>query len=56
MWGRDHKIKSIRKILSKGNNHLHHRTLAGRRDLEEHQERSKDNNIGQQIRYRIAIQ
>lgn len=50
------KIKSIRKILSKGNNHLHHRTLASRRDLEEHQERSKDNNIGQHIRYSITVQ
>lgn len=50
------QIKSIRKILSKGNNHLNHRTLAGRRGLEEHQERSKDNDTGQQIRYGIAIQ
>lgn len=50
------KIKSIRKILSKRNNHSNHRTLADRRDLEEHQERSRDNDIGQQIRYSIEIQ
>lgn len=35
------KIKSLQEILSKGNNNLNHRTLAGRRDLEGHQERSK---------------
>lgn len=35
------KIKSLQEILSKGNNNLNHRTLAGRRDLKGHQERSK---------------
>lgn len=51
-WDRDHtwkKIKSIQKTLCKGNNNLNRRTLAGRRDLEGHQESSKDNDIGQKL-------